>query len=258
VANNIIQHNYAYEGGGGMGFGYGSRGIAINNTVYGNLAINGGGGLLCYDSSDPILANCIFWCDSANSNPEIRVNNSSPIITYCDVQGGFEGQGNINADPSLRNPENDDFRLMAIACGNPYDSPCIDAGDPDILDSLLNCSWGLGTIRSDMGAYAGGDSAAVGIGQDTPTMPRRFSLFPNYPNPFNPTTTIEYDLPIVSDVTLVIFDILGRKVVTLVSGLQQPGRQRVVWNAAEYPSGIYFYRLKADDFVETKKMVLLK
>jgi hypothetical protein len=147
---------------------------------------------------------------------------------------------------------------MSIACGDSIDSPCIDAGDPNIVDSLLDCSWGLGSTRSDMGAYAGGDSAAVGIGQDTPTMPGRFSLFPNYPNPFNPATTIRYELPQFAEVTVEIYDILGRKVATLVSGPQQPGPHRVVWDGGEYPSGIYFYRLKTNDFVETKKMLLIK
>jgi hypothetical protein len=202
------------------------------------------------------LVNNIIW---NNATLEILVDSLAlAIVTYCDIQGGFEGQGNINSDPSFRNPDNDDFRLMAIACGNLHDSPCIDAGDPNILDSLLDCDRGLGTTRSDMGAYGGGDSAFVGIGEQEPMIPADFMIFQNFPNPFNPATTIEYDLPNVSHVTLEIFDILGRKVQTLADGRQEPGRLRVVWDAGRYPSGIYFYRLKANEFVETKKMVLLK
>jgi len=94
--------------------------------------------------------------------------------------------------------------------------------------------------------------------QQHSVLPERIALFQNYPNPFNPATTIRYELPEFAEVTIEIYDILGRKVATLVSGPQQAGPHRVVWDGGEYPSGIYFYRLKTNDFVETKKMLLLK
>jgi hypothetical protein len=89
-------------------------------------------------------------------------------------------------------------------------------------------------------------------------LPNNFSISQNYPNPFNPVTTIQYMLPISSDVTLEIFDILGRKVDALVDSRQQPGNHQITWNAADKPSGIYFYKISAGDFTETKRMVLLK
>jgi hypothetical protein len=84
-----------------------------------------------------------------------------------------------------------------------------------------------------------------------------FSLS-GYPNPFNSSTTIGYGLPDVGRVRIDIFDLLGRKVETLVDDKQKAGRHRVVWDASRYSSGVYFYRIEAGDFVETKRMVYLK
>ncbi len=89
-------------------------------------------------------------------------------------------------------------------------------------------------------------------------LPRSFELGQNYPNPFNPSTAISYQLPISSKVRLVIYDILGREVATLVNGRQEAGRYSVPFNAASLSSGVYFYRLQASSFVETKKMMLVK
>jgi hypothetical protein len=89
-------------------------------------------------------------------------------------------------------------------------------------------------------------------------LPREFKLAQNYPNPFNAQTVIDYELPEGCDVTVEVFNLVGQKVSTLVSGMQQAGRRSVVWEAADNPSGIYFYRLTAGDFTEARKMMLLK
>ncbi len=88
--------------------------------------------------------------------------------------------------------------------------------------------------------------------------PNRFALDQNYPNPFNAITVISYNLPGPSDVVIEIYDILGRRVETLAHGEQQAGYHQVVWNAEDIPSGIYFYRIQAGEYAETRKMVLLK
>ena len=93
-----------------------------------------------------------------------------------------------------------------------------------------------------------------------------FSLAQNYPNPFNPSTTIRYSIPVVGalsevegrHVTLRIFDILGRVVATLVNVTKVPGKYEVTWDASAQASGVYFYELKAGEFTETKKLLLLK
>jgi hypothetical protein len=92
----------------------------------------------------------------------------------------------------------------------------------------------------------------------TVTLPTKFALMQNYPNPFNPTTSIAYELPITAKVVLKVYDVLGREVATLVNQVQAAGRYVQPFNASGLSSGIYFYRLQAGNFVETKKMMLVK
>jgi hypothetical protein len=89
-------------------------------------------------------------------------------------------------------------------------------------------------------------------------LPRTFELAQNYPNPFNPTTLISYQLPVASDVSLKVYDVLGREVMTLVNGKQEAGSYNLNFNASNLSSGVYFYRLQAGNFVSTKKMMLVK
>ncbi|MBK7868346.1 MAG: T9SS type A sorting domain-containing protein [Ignavibacteriales bacterium] len=89
-------------------------------------------------------------------------------------------------------------------------------------------------------------------------IPDRYELFQSYPNPFNPTTTIKYSIPRVSFVNIRIYDILGREVKTLVNEEKLPGIYSIQFNGGNFTSGVYFYRLQAGSFVETKKFILLK
>ena len=89
-------------------------------------------------------------------------------------------------------------------------------------------------------------------------LPNRFLLEQNYPNPFNPVTTIHYQLPTATFVSLEIFDLLGRKIATLVDDKNAPGKYEVKWDGSRNPSGIYFYGFRAGNFRETKKLLLLK
>lgn len=88
--------------------------------------------------------------------------------------------------------------------------------------------------------------------------PKQFTLAQNYPNPFNPITMIRYELPERADVTLKVYDVLGREVATLVNATQGQGSYQVPFNASNLATGIYFYRLKAGSFMQTKKMLLVK
>ena len=89
-------------------------------------------------------------------------------------------------------------------------------------------------------------------------IPKEYQLSQNYPNPFNPSTTIEYSLPVNSNVKLVVYDALGNQLEVLYSGESSAGNHSVTWNADNYASGIYFYRLESDNFVQARKMLLLK
>ncbi len=102
----------------------------------------------------------------------------------------------------------------------------------------------------------------VGIG-DLEALPTTYDVSRNYPNPFNPTTTINYQLPKADDVKLVIYNVLGQRVRTLVNGRVEPGRYKVVWNGrneagVQVSSGIYIYRFEAGDFRRVHKMIMLK
>ena len=98
----------------------------------------------------------------------------------------------------------------------------------------------------------------TGIDKRQSAVPKKFFLGQNYPNPFNPTTNFEFWLPGFRVVTIKIYNILGEEVGTLVNGLKAPGSYRVEWNAASMPSGMYFCRMIAGSFVETRKVLLIK
>jgi hypothetical protein len=94
-------------------------------------------------------------------------------------------------------------------------------------------------------------------------IPDKFALSQNYPNPFNPSTKIKFSLPNTSEggakaVKLVIYDILGNEIKMLANENLKPGDYEIEWNASNFPSGVYFYKITADVFNETRKMVLIK
>ena len=98
---------------------------------------------------------------------------------------------------------------------------------------------------------------------DGRSIPTEYALDQNWPNPFNPATTLKYSLPKAGEVTLNVFNILGQQVTTLVNGFQEAGTYEVIWNGTDdagdnVASGIYFYRVKVNDFTQTKKMLMVK
>ena len=103
------------------------------------------------------------------------------------------------------------------------------------------------------------DQTIVGIDPQSNVIPDRFSLYQNYPNPFNPSTTIKFDIPKQSIVTMKIYDIAGREVARLLNSVQyNAGAYAINFDASYLASGVYFYRIEAGDFVEIKKMMLIK
>ena len=96
------------------------------------------------------------------------------------------------------------------------------------------------------------------INNDFDHIPTELTLYQNYPNPFNPSTTINYSVPELSFVTLKVYDVLGSEITTLANEEKPAGSYEIEFSATELPSGIYFYRLQAGSFVETKKMILIR
>lgn len=122
----------------------------------------------------------------------------------------------------------------------------------------------------DLGSYAGNQlflfdtksmkliDSSLSVVAEVSVARRALELSQNFPNPFNPTTIINYQLPVNSFVTLKIYDILGREVAVLINGLRNAGYYSVIFNGTNLSSGVYFYRLQAGAYSETKKLLLLK
>ncbi|MCW8812684.1 MAG: T9SS type A sorting domain-containing protein, partial [Chlorobium sp.] len=144
-----------------------------------------------------------------------------------------------------------DYRIYA--CLGPYSFP---AGDT--LSVVI--AFVAGTSLEDLLANA---QAAIEYGLNTPVEQTSiteldFALHQNYPNPFNPSTTFRYSIPTQSKVVIKVFDILGNEIATLIDEEKSVGTYELTWNAANLPSGVYFYQLRAGEFISTKKMILLK
>lgn len=261
ILNNLILYNNASGTDGGRGGGiccdYSSPDL-IDNTLYGNQAVSSGGAVFT-NSSDPNIINCILWGNNAPQGSEIYHEGAPiPQVTYSDIYAGWQGQGNINANPEFRDRNQGDFHLMSTEYGYPYDSPCIDVGAPYILDIVLDSLSGLGTFSSDMGAFGGGDFELASTDDEIPERADHIALVRNYPNPFNSRTVISFYLFEPGDVSVDIFDILGRRVELLHNSYLENGIHNILWDGDNHTGGIYLYSVKGESFSITKKMLLLK
>ena len=102
------------------------------------------------------------------------------------------------------------------------------------------------------------DDNLVSVKEETASIPTQFILYQNFPNPFNPSTTISWQSPVAGYQTLNVYDILGNEVATLVNEYRNAGSYEIDFDASSLSSGIYFYKLNAGSFIQTKKMVLIK
>ena len=263
VNHNVFYENESSGTGGGLNMSTTTGSVHIyNNTFYLNTSPDGSDVYVFFDNSSA----------SSNFYNNILYNSSAPALSYSgqqtvvarysDIQGGvgqpWFGTGCVDVYPMFVDTAGGDFHLQdSINCSDPRYSPCIDAGDPAVQDSILNCDLGLGAVRSDMGAY-GGRAISIGIKKLHTNIPEKYHLSQNYPNPFNPFTNIRFDIPKSSYIKIIIFDILGKEIATLVNEKLSAGSYLVDWLAINYPSGVYFYKFITDEYVDTKKMVLLK
>lgn len=205
------------------------------------------------DSSNKLTA--IFGTGAPPINPNINFKVYWKIVDNWErTQFGFIEPTQFRKDTLstndviiLSNPTGIDFSWRVTFNGD-NSSNIPNAGDTLYIYTLKGLSI-FDTIRVH--------GLTVGV-ENTPNIPLNFSLFQNYPNPFNPSTKINYSLAGLSKVSLKVYDILGREVVTLVSEEKSAGRYEVNFNASSLASGVYFYQLKAGDFVQSKKMILVK
>lgn len=269
IDHNVFNKNVTSGTGGGLNLSTTTGSIKIfNNTFYLNTSTDGGDVNLYFDnsSSSSNFYNNILY----NSSPPALSYSGQQTVTarYSDIKGGIGqpwfGTGCIDLYPFFADTAGSNFHLQdSIHCSNLRFSRCIDAGDPAVQDSIHSCDLGLGMIRSDMGAYGGKDSMLIGIKKLGTDIPEEYHLFQNYPNPFNPVTKIKYYIPPSKGAggmmtRLIIYDVLGREIETLVNQTQNPGSYEVTWDGSGFASGVYFYTLTAETFAKTNKMVLIK
>jgi hypothetical protein len=214
-----------------------------------------------------LLINNIIY---GNTPSQVDLLTPSSLSFYnCLIEGGVAGftgaafsgtyENCIDADPQFVGLN--DYHLQNT-------SPCIGAGIDSILvgSTMYYCPstdfegnirpFPVGTMP-DIGACESPEGI-VGVEEDLSVYPTEYSLYQNYPNPFNPITSIKYSIPKLSFVTIKIYDVLGSEVATLVNEEKPVGSYELNWNAVNLPSGVYFYRLQAGSFIQTRKMVLLK
>jgi hypothetical protein len=258
-------------------FGLVNIGLSPNSIVRNNLFLRSANTCVSAAITSRVENNTFVDCDRAvykggyaplefcqnNIFYRCRVAISGPCEPVPDFNLFFEnvhnwtngygdtllGSFSVFANPEFVDADNDDFRLSVS-------SPCIDAGNPDPQYKDPDGS------RNDIGAYPYGTPTAVNS-DDLQLLPTIYSLYQNYPNPFNPTTTISFDLPVKSHVELVVYNILGQRVATVVDQDFPAGEHEAKWygtndQGVSVASGVYLYRIRAEGFVQTRKMLLLK
>ncbi len=269
----VIENNKFFNNSNGIYCSQWSEPIIINNLI----ANNNHDGITCLSSSPTIINNTFvnnsdygIYC--INSSFQIADNiiwgngtsfwvpdNANPTVSYCDIEGEFpvnaiDGGGNIYENPNFAGQ--DDYHLSE-------NSPCIDVGIPDttglnLPEYDLDGNPRISGDRIDMGAY---EFQFVNFEEQLVKV-NEAKLFPNYPNPFNPETTIRFTAEDTENAEIVIYNIKGQKVKKLLSN--SAGQHSVVWDGKDennnpVSSGVYFYQLNINNkFVASKKCLLLK
>ncbi|MCU0364677.1 MAG: T9SS type A sorting domain-containing protein [Ignavibacteriaceae bacterium] len=142
-----------------------------------------------------------------------------------------------------------------------WDGDYVEVGSVMLLQDTLIHLWYDGSrdnTATNLWRIGLATSTLVVSVEEEAGQPSEFTLEQNYPNPFNPKTTIRYSIPTQSKVVIKVFDVLGNEIATLMDEEKSVGSYELTWNPSNLPSGIYFYQLKAGNYVNTKKMILLK
>lgn len=222
-----------------------SSGCVVNNTISSD-----GYGIRCSNNSTSEVVNSILYNYGEWSYSLQEFDSSEVSARYCLLTTAFEGENLIFEDPCFA----DNFNIGR-------DSPCIDAGTPDTTGLDLPPSDYMNNNRIingrvDIGCYE--TSFFDAIEPNSTTVLKDYLLYPNYPNPFNPCTTIEFNLPINSPVLLTIYNSAGQIVDVLIDQKIDAGKHSILWDASSLPSGIYYCQLTANKYKTTTKCLLLK
>jgi hypothetical protein len=184
-------------------------------------------------------------------------------MTYLHIDYWTDNSTALNFFVISQTPTVDsDYHTFALVSEQwvSVDIPLTTFPNVDLTDVFQFKVEGNGTIYWDNFYFY---SNPVGVDNRSETLPQGFALEQNFPNPFNPSTTIRYELPEEAMVNVTIYDMLGRQVKTLINQTQDAGYKSVIWDATNdygkpVSAGIYLYQIQAGEYIRTKKMVLLK
>ncbi|MEJ2193372.1 MAG: T9SS type A sorting domain-containing protein [Ignavibacteriaceae bacterium] len=213
------------------------------------------------NSEDMNIVSAMFQLPTINSS-DILTKNLTIYTTNSTISGNVTLNGN---------PPNFNLEMYAFVSDTGYVRTYTDANGNytmQVSDQLFNYNIGPGQLPNDYNGYyiiahpgqtnVNFNFTPTDVEEDQSVIPHDFSLLQNFPNPFNPITTIKYEMPISGLVTMKVYDVLGNEVATLVNEEKPVGSYTVEFNASNYPSGIYFYSLTAGSFTATKKLILMK
>jgi len=268
IRNNLIAFNTGssqYYGGSGI-WSYNVHGtderLIENNTIVNNEATTGTGGVLAY-SCTLILRNNIIWGNKPAAKQTYDAEGGTMRATYCDIQNGLSGKGNIDADPLMGA---DTFQVSGL-------SPCIDRGDSTLiyLDPETPGHTGfakypsLGTLRNDMGAYGGPGSGITGyLRSGVPSgIPAAFNqdflqLFPSFPNPASSYTTIGFMMVYGEPVELRVTDLSGKTVSDYQFRGITPGFHQIILDVSGLRNGNYLYCLETPEKRIVRQMMIVR
>lgn len=204
-----------------LGYAVGDSGVIIKTTDGGNNWLNLNSGTVNNLNSIDIISPSYAWAVGGYANTILMSSNSGQNWFFQPVNQSY---------------------LKSV----------------DFVSALTG--WAVGDAGKIFKTTSGGLTYLSEIENH---IPKKFTLYQNYPNPFNPVTKIKFDVASVGNgrdrsVQLIVYDILGREITTLVNEPLKPGTYEVEWDGSNYPSGIYFYKLATEEYSETKRMILLK
>ena len=207
-----------------------------------------------FTTAGPVKVDSIEYSAYTNFRYLIQpfIKNESASLTFNNLQIKL-----LSDDPWVTQISPASRILTTISPGEikPLSNPFAVSYDSATYPGYFNFKFEI--LKDGWTYWKDSTQVAVGVNEKEFT-PLTFNLEQNYPNPFNPATTIKYSIPEISRVKLTLFNLLGGKVITLVNEEKPAGEYVIEFNAANMPSGVYFYQIKAGNYVETKKMILLK
>ena len=248
---------------------------ALNSVVYYSSA-NSNGPPCDHEPGSDVVKAYNFIRGYKNEGTQFVIPNTNPpvVTKFCyngDPESGTGWSSNIRVGNcgGLLTGSNyiPDDSSCKFVMSSGADNLIINPGDTHTVAIAQFASRGANrrnsvTVLKTYSSYiksAACNDFVLGLNHQTKTsFGSIFTVYPNYPNPFNPKTVIKYEVSKSDFLILTVYDALGKVVATLVKGVQQPGTYRVEWDGINYPSGVYFYKLSAGGYEQTRKMVMIK